>query len=611
LRSQPRPPLEAAILSDDLYALASTSLPASPRKTGTGASQAPSLGGGTFSQCGAGASPIRPQRQLSKKLPWFRRNRLLVLLGSAAGALLLVGLFAFVYRLWNSSATPNGQSASQQPNQPDQAHIGTGVPKAIGAAATRPPRLARIANQTVDSGRVLQLTVRLVDPGTSAGKLRFGLAAGAPPGATVDPLRGVFAWMPTKDVAPGVYPITVCVLADGMGNLGDQASFCVTVRKIARPPVIYIAGQRPVAPGHKVQFPIRATNPDGTISDLSFSLADAPPWVSIDAATGMVTCEPDQTQPPGQYSVTVRVASGTMEEMQNEKIFTVVVASASVPIALRPTSTRTGHSSQKVQFWDSRATTQPFQIKLPSGNVLTTEDVDVRDVVRRAIDSLLEKSGVSTVARHPDGLAAIRLYQQGSHFAVTSLSGVRGTTLQGPTVVLYPCAQYRRATPKQYISYKNGRWNGLLTTWNAENQKEFWCNYSNGQRQGLCCLFDKDAVTAILECTRNTIDSVHLVTANHVTKSFASADEARADDSAGAVLKQIDTIEQSLKEDDRSLRGRVTEEVNSLRAQARKELNLRAGAVHKEQREASGERAAARAKARDQTIQGLRQAGGL
>ena len=91
---------------------------------------------------------------------------------------------------------------------------------------------------------MLQIKVRCDDLGTCGGRLRFGLAAGAPSGAAIHPLNGVFTWMPGRDQAPGEYPVTVRVLADGSENLSDQTTFSVIVRKVAKPPVLYPIGQR-------------------------------------------------------------------------------------------------------------------------------------------------------------------------------------------------------------------------------------------------------------------------------------------------------------------------------------------------------------------------------
>ena len=95
---------------------------------------------------------------------------------------------------------------------------------------------------------------------------------------------------------------------------------------------------------------------------------------------------------------------------------------------------------------------------------------------------------------------------------------------------------------RQYVTYESGKWDGVMAAWNADGKKRFWCNYLNGQRHGLCCLFNEDALTAVLECSRSKINVIHLIAANQISKSFADADEASADEAAGAVLKEIDRI---------------------------------------------------------------------
>jgi hypothetical protein len=135
--------------------------------------------------------------------------------------------------------------------------------------------------------------------------------------------------------------------------------------------------------------------------------------------------------------------------------------------------------------------------------------------------------------------------------------------------------------------------------WNAKGQECFWGTYSNGQRNGLMCLIKDNAVDAVLECTRNQADTVHLVARNRVTKTFTNYDNALADIAAAPILKELNAIEQEMKSDNREFCDRVKQGVQ-----------MRVGAVNSQKRAAASARSAGRAAAQEATIHTLRKAAG-
>jgi hypothetical protein len=115
----------------------------------------------------------------------------------------------------------------------------------------------------------------------------------------------------------------------------------------------------------------------------------------------------------------------------------------------------------------------------------------------------------------------------------------------------------------------------------------------------LICLLKDNAVDAVLECTRNKIDAVHLIAGNRITKSFTDVEKALADVAASPILKEIDAIEQELKTDNREFCDRV-----------KQGIQMRVGAVNSQKRAAASARSAGRAAAQDATIHSLRKAAG-
>lgn len=71
--------------------------------------------------------------------------------------------------------------------------------------------------------------------GIPIGEFEFLLGPGAPPGATVNPVTGVFQWTPGCSQASRTFPVTVWVRDTGNPNLMDAATFTVEVGECVIP----------------------------------------------------------------------------------------------------------------------------------------------------------------------------------------------------------------------------------------------------------------------------------------------------------------------------------------------------------------------------------------
>ena len=72
------------------------------------------------------------------------------------------------------------------------------------------------------------------DPNGPALPLSFSLDPGAPAGATIDPETGDFSWLPC-DAAPGDYPVTIRVTANGTGVLSSTETVDIQVVAASTP----------------------------------------------------------------------------------------------------------------------------------------------------------------------------------------------------------------------------------------------------------------------------------------------------------------------------------------------------------------------------------------
>lgn len=328
-----------------------------------------------------------------------------------------------------------------------------------------------------------------------------------------------------------------------------------SVQKQSGPPRLLPIAAQAIVAGTKREFTVRLTTPTDASNEIVFSLPEAPAWVAVDSVTGRIACVPARTDAPGRYPVTVRATSGDSQSILDEKSFEVTILKAA------DTAVQPRRPSRD-------PTSSDLRIKLPSGVMLTSANLDIRDKVSRDTGMLLKKCSQNA----PD---AMGFFQDGSDWAVASMCQVKGTKPSGAAVFFYSYQRHETPQAKQYITYLSGKWDGVLATWTAGGQREFWCNYSNGQRQGLCCLFHDNAPKTVLDYTRNKLSAVYLITDNEVAESITDAEQIAAHEEAGALLKEIQAIEQRLKTDDRSLCDRVKQGVQ-----------LRLGAINR-QRQAS------------------------
>jgi hyaluronate lyase len=93
----------------------------------------------------------------------------------------------------------------------------------------RAPVLDVIADRVTAVNGLVMFTNTAWDADVPGQSLTFSLDGGAPTGAVVNPLTGVFAWTPGAGTAPGPYTMTLRVVDDGDPAMTDAQSFTVTL----------------------------------------------------------------------------------------------------------------------------------------------------------------------------------------------------------------------------------------------------------------------------------------------------------------------------------------------------------------------------------------------
>ena len=194
----------------------------------------------------------------SRRRPRRSWQALLPAAGVGAALVLVIGWAAFFQGQQDPTAPPRAEQLSSPAGQQRPADLGKDDSRPPDTRPARAPRLGHVPDQTVVAGSEIRFAVTVSDRGSADKPLRFALAAGVPPGATIDPRTGVFAWTPTGGHPPRTYPVTVQVFADGPGDLSDQTTFRVMVERLATPIISPIA-PRTVAAGSKICFKVGIT----------------------------------------------------------------------------------------------------------------------------------------------------------------------------------------------------------------------------------------------------------------------------------------------------------------------------------------------------------------
>ncbi|HEX3720122.1 MAG TPA: CARDB domain-containing protein [Verrucomicrobiae bacterium] len=96
-----------------------------------------------------------------------------------------------------------------------------------------PPVLAPIPNYANYEATLLVVTNSAADNNAPPRPLTFSLGPGAPANATIDPVTGIFEWLPTASQAPSTNIITVIVTDNGTPPLSATQQFTVVVESAA------------------------------------------------------------------------------------------------------------------------------------------------------------------------------------------------------------------------------------------------------------------------------------------------------------------------------------------------------------------------------------------
>lgn len=159
----------------------------------------------------------------------------------------------------------------------------------------RPPVLQAISNRQILVGQNVAISASANDPDQPSNLLNFRLAAGAPVGATINPVTGAFSWSVPASQSDGPVPISIIVNDNGSPNMSDSKTFIVTVSSANRSPQLSNLIPQQLLAGTTFSTQARAVDPDG--DQLTYSLGTtAPSGTNVNPGNGLFSWTPSATQ---------------------------------------------------------------------------------------------------------------------------------------------------------------------------------------------------------------------------------------------------------------------------------------------------------------------------
>ena len=144
-----------------------------------------------------------------------------------------------------------------------------------------------------------------------------------------DPKQLCFETTTVADCVSPLQPIAISARIDGSAIKDEET---LDLLRAACPPVLGALADRTVPEQTTLSQPVSATDANGDA--LKYTIVAAPPGVSIDAGSGQVSWTPTETQGPGTFEVTIRVADAG--GLKDEGTFKLRVTEVNRPPQLAP-----------------------------------------------------------------------------------------------------------------------------------------------------------------------------------------------------------------------------------------------------------------------------------
>ncbi|MGI9036251.1 MAG: Ig-like domain-containing protein [Pyrinomonadaceae bacterium] len=170
--------------------------------------------------------------------------------------------------------------------------------------------------------------IQAVDTDIPKQTLTYSLV-GAPQGAAINPATGLITWTPTEAQGDGsTYKFAVRV-SDGV--VSSEQPINLVVKEVNSPPSLEPISDRTIDELKSFSLLVKGTDSDIPANHLTYSLdSGAPSGMTINSKTGEILWTPDESQGPGDYSVTVRVTDDGTPPLSDSRTFKIHVNEVNV-----------------------------------------------------------------------------------------------------------------------------------------------------------------------------------------------------------------------------------------------------------------------------------------
>jgi hypothetical protein len=203
------------------------------------------------------------------------------------------------------------------------------------------PTLSVPGAESVREEEELHFTVTAADADEPQNRLRFSLDPGAPSGASIDPVTGVFAWEPTESQGPGTFAVSIRVTDDGSPPLSTSRTATLLVEEINHPPSLVVPNDLETYPLVPLSLASLAEDPDLPANRLTFILERGPEGATLDPATGVLTWKPSSDQADQTFPIKIAVEDSGIPAFSAKTNFNIRVLPMPA-VSLRLTQTTDG-----------------------------------------------------------------------------------------------------------------------------------------------------------------------------------------------------------------------------------------------------------------------------
>ena len=199
------------------------------------------------------------------------------------------------------------------------------------------PVLSVISTRTNAELTAFIFTNSATDADIPTNRLSY-LLLSPPAGMSINTNSAVITWTPTETQGPSTNLITTIATDNGVPPLSATNSFTLIITEVNSAPVLPFIADQTIPELTTLIVTNTATDSDIPTNTLSYSLLSAPSGAVIDAASGIISWAPSESQGPSTNLITTVVTDNGVPPLSATNTFTVIVTEVNSAPTLAPIS---------------------------------------------------------------------------------------------------------------------------------------------------------------------------------------------------------------------------------------------------------------------------------